>query len=238
MAFNFLSFDFFNIQNPPALPTPPATPVLPSNALPHAAGPERHTFSSSVSLNVYPTNTSSIPGASSSFSALPMDTPTRYVPKSFRYNTPLNNNTFGAVNDSGYSSLSSCTSSYHLPSTPATNLPDRSPGATYLQLYESGGLNARKGSGSLWELQCLTCDSWVRTSVLARRPLSIPSHFSNLESHCSSSKCVARLARASSAPPVPSPRKSAPPSATPRVEDEDDGEEDEFEFRGVFPRIH
>lgn len=89
----------------------------------------------------------------------------------------------------------------------------------------------RRGSGNLWELQCLTCESWVRTSVPTRRPLSIPNHFSNLESHSSSTKCLARPARASSAPPILSPRKSTPSLATPQAEDDDDDEEEEFEFQ-------
>ncbi|KAJ7900451.1 hypothetical protein B0H13DRAFT_2517977 [Mycena leptocephala] len=175
-------------------------------------------------------NPSSIPGTSFSVSALPTDTPARYVPRSFIYNTPVNNNMFGAVNDSGYRSLSSRTSSYHLPSTPTAQLRDKSPCDTYLELYQ-GDLKVRTGSGSSWELQCLTCDAWVRTSVPARRPLSIPNHFSNLESHCSSSKCLARPARASSAPPVLPPRKSGSSSAIPQAEDDDDDEQEDLEFQ-------
>ncbi|KAJ6506023.1 hypothetical protein DFH09DRAFT_1289167 [Mycena vulgaris] len=236
MAFNFLNSDFFNVQNDRSLPTPPATPVLPSNApsLPLAAVPETRSFTSHISPNVTPTTLSSFPGVPPPASTLSMDTPARYVPRAFTYNTPVNNNTFGTVNDSGYRSLSSRTSSYHLPPTPAPHLPDKSPCDTYVELYQAGDLRVRGGSGNTWDLQCLTCDAWVRTPVPTRRLLSIPNHFANLESHCSSSKCVARSVRASCALPILTPRKSASSStssATPQAEDEDDDESDDFEFQ-------
>ncbi|KAJ6605269.1 hypothetical protein DFH09DRAFT_1422245 [Mycena vulgaris] len=128
---------------------------LPSNALPLAAVPETRSFAFHISPNVTPTTLSSFPGVPSSASALSMDTPARYVPRAFTYNTPVNNNTFGAVNDSGYHSLSSRTSSYHLPPAPA-HLPDKSPCDTYLELYQAGDLRVRGGSGNTWDLQCLT----------------------------------------------------------------------------------
>jgi hypothetical protein len=88
----------------------------------------------------------------------------------------------------------------------------------------------------MWELQCFICDSWVKTSVPFRRPLAVPDHFMNLESHCASDKCVARSTRASTAPPVPSLRKDTPACSTNSVnqndrEDEEDDDDNEFEFQ-------
>ncbi|KAJ7838286.1 hypothetical protein B0H14DRAFT_2588687 [Mycena olivaceomarginata] len=89
----------------------------------------------------------------------------------------------------------------------------------------------------MWELQCFICDSWVKTSVPFRRPLAVPNHFMNLESHCASGKCVARSTRASTAPPIPSPRKVHTPACSTNsvnqndCEDEEDNDDNEFEFQ-------
>lgn len=234
MAFSFLSPNFFNVQARDSLPTPPTTPVIPCNPLPGPAVLETSAFTSYSSHNVNNTHSSSCPRVSPPVSALSMDTPARYVPKAFVYNTPINRPTFGAILDSGYKSLSSRTSHYHSPLTPATPLPNKStPCETYLQLYNSGDLAAR-GVGNCWEIQCIICDKWVRTSVPTRRSLSIPNHFSNLESHCTSTNCMARPARASTAPPVLSPRKSASSSAIPPGAVEDDDDDEHFDFQCVF----
>ncbi|KAJ7938536.1 hypothetical protein B0H13DRAFT_1851485 [Mycena leptocephala] len=85
----------------------------------------------------------------------------------------------------------------------------------------------------MWELQLIVCDKWIKTSVPCRRVLSIPNHFSNLESHCESSNCVSRPIRASTAPPVPSPRKAPPASssALPTTGSNlDSDDEDEFQY--------
>ncbi|KAJ7915199.1 hypothetical protein B0H13DRAFT_2456801 [Mycena leptocephala] len=142
-------------------------------------------------------NTSSIPGASSSFSALPMDTPTRYVPKSFRYNTPLNNNTFGAV-----------------------KTPLQFSFVAYLELPSP--LDPRYQSSRQISLRHLSGNLRIRRPERAQRlgelvGASVPH--------------LQVLARASSAPPIPSPCKSTPSLATPLAEDDDDDEQEEFEFQ-------
>ncbi|KAJ7839544.1 hypothetical protein B0H14DRAFT_3869681 [Mycena olivaceomarginata] len=59
----------------------------------------------------------------------------------------------------------------------------------------------------------------------------------NLESHCASDKCVARSTRASTAPPIPSPRKVHTPACSTNsvnqndCEDEEDNDDNEFEFQ-------
>ncbi|KAK6969570.1 hypothetical protein R3P38DRAFT_2377055, partial [Favolaschia claudopus] len=80
----------------------------------------------------------------------------------------------------------------------------------YLQLYQSGHLQVRRSDSSHWELKCTICPKWIKTSVPSRRPLSIPNHFSVLEGHIRSRTCTAYPARASTAPPIPSPRKASP----------------------------
>ncbi|KAK6968887.1 hypothetical protein R3P38DRAFT_3508554 [Favolaschia claudopus] len=157
----------------------------------------------------------------------------RYIPKSFVYNTPINPTTFGAVYDSGYSSLSSRSVNYHSPSIPMTS-PSNSPSEPtpcekYLQLYQSGRLQARRSDSSHWELKCTICKKWIKTSVPSRRPLSIPNHFSVLEGHTRSRTCTAYPARASTAPPIPSPRKASPSMVNEVSSDEED--EDPFQFQ-------
>ncbi|KAF7372252.1 hypothetical protein MVEN_00084700 [Mycena venus] len=235
MAFAFLSSDFFNIQNHDTSTPSPVMPVTPRDPLPRPAVPETHSFTSYSSPNVDTPNVPPFPCVSPPFPSTLSDT-ARYIPKSFVYTTPVNPNTFGAIHDSGYTSLSSCTANYHLPLTPVTPSSCESPTnptpcETYLKLYESGDLEACKGSTNCWELQCIICDKWIRTSVPCRRALSIPNHFLNLESHCQSSNCLSRPCRASTAPPAPSPRKTttASSSATP-PNLSDDEDEEEFQF--------
>ncbi|KAF7355837.1 hypothetical protein MVEN_00912000 [Mycena venus] len=221
MAFAFLSSDFFNVQNRDSSAPSPVMPATPRDPLPRPAVPGTSFFACNSSPNVNTTNLPSFPHDSPSFPSAASDT-VRYISRSFVYSTPVNPNTFGAIHDSGYTSLSSRTPNYHLPSTPATSSSCESPTKptpceTYLKLYESGDLEARKGSTNSWELQCIVCDKWIRTSVPCRRALSIPNHFSNLESHS------------------PSPRKAATTSAsaipTDLSDDNDEEEEEEFRFQ-------
>ncbi|KAJ7793953.1 hypothetical protein B0H14DRAFT_3497485 [Mycena olivaceomarginata] len=242
MAFKFLSSDFFNVQGHDSYSPSPVLPATPRNPRPRPAVPET-SFASSGSQYVNMTNFSPFPRDSPQVPALSMDTPAPacYVPKAFVYNTPINPHNFGTIPDSGYSSLSSRTSHYHSPLTPATPLPNKpTPCETYLQLYNSGDLQACGGPNNSWELQCIICDKWVRTAVPTRRPLSIANHFSNLESHCTSSKCISHTTRASTAPPVLSPRKApaASSSAIPPapVDDENDEEDDDHHFQCVFSK--
>ncbi|KAK6996075.1 hypothetical protein R3P38DRAFT_3222624 [Favolaschia claudopus] len=179
----------------PLPPAVPATPAFASNSFSNTA---THSLLS-------PCDTTPSPSPSGN---------ARYIPKSFIYNTPLNHNTLGAVYDSGYSSLSSRSANYHSPSAPATppspNSPtELTPCERYLELYKSGSLEARKAESSRWELKCTICEKWIQSSIPTRRPLSIPNHFSVLEGHSRSRTCIARPARASTAPPIPSPRKSS-----------------------------
>ncbi|KAF7376995.1 hypothetical protein MSAN_00117400 [Mycena sanguinolenta] len=170
------------------------------------------------------------------FSAPPTST-ARFVPKSFVYSTPINPNNFGAIPDPGYTSLSSRTAPYHTPSNPATHSsPQPTPCETYLKLYESKDLEARKGAGNNWELQCMFCEKWIKTSVPSRRPLSIPNHFATLESHCHSRTCKPQSTRATSAPPSLSlPQTSTPSSSASQMNenssDEDEGDEQDFQFQ-------
>ncbi|KAJ7851401.1 hypothetical protein B0H14DRAFT_3137384 [Mycena olivaceomarginata] len=100
----------------------------------------------------------------------------------------------------------------------------------------AGDLEARKGAGSMWELQCIMCNNWIKTSVPSRHALSIANHFINLESHCAGNNCVSRSSRASTAPPAPSPRKArAVSSSAVHVDDnnldQEDEDEEEFQFQ-------
>ncbi|KAJ7645018.1 hypothetical protein B0H17DRAFT_1186981 [Mycena rosella] len=238
MAFSFLTSGFFNVQNPNSLPTrtPPATPALPSRSLPPP-------LEISGTTSFQPTSFNDL--NSMNFPPLPRDphpfssTPARYVPKAFIYNTPVNPVSFGAVHDPGYTSLSTLTASYHLPLSPATpsipQFPTKpTPCDTYLEHYQAGHIVTRKSVGNCWEIQCNICDKWILTSVPCRRPLAIPNHFANLESHCQSlNKCKPRTTRAAPAPPEFSPckRPAASSSAKPAAESDEDEEDDEFQFQ-------
>jgi hypothetical protein len=236
MAFAFLSSDFFALPGLNSLPTPPATPIISTIPLPSSTGPQLLPPSGSSGTH---TSTQLLRDSSS---PAPTIASGRFYPKSFLYNTPINPNTFGAIPDPGYSSLNSRTANYYLPPSPATPAASEShaaptPCETYLKCYDSGELETRKGKGDMWELQCIICDNWVKTSVPFRRPLAFPNYFVNLESHCASDKCVSRSTRASTAPPVLSPRKAHTPACSTNSvnqndrEDEEDNDDDEFEFQ-------
>ncbi|KAJ7156776.1 hypothetical protein C8R46DRAFT_1294523 [Mycena filopes] len=213
MAFSFLSSDFFAFPGLNSLPTPPATPILPATPLPSGDPPTLPSSASSASQDIHDPRCAS--------SSLPAPSAPLFYPKSFIYSTPINPNTFGAVRDPGYTSLHSSAPSYYFPPSPAKPMssqsPEPSPCDKFLHLYKSGDLDARKGMAGMWELECVVCKNWVKTSVPNRRPLVIASHFANLESHGASSKCVARPVRASSAPPELSPRKVLGASSVERV---------------------
>ncbi|KAK7007144.1 hypothetical protein R3P38DRAFT_3403891 [Favolaschia claudopus] len=236
--FSFLDNDFFNLQTvdssaplpaSESLPATTATRTRPFPALPPdvpAASLSSSNSSLNPSLNLSSPICESTPSSSQSNA--------RYIPKSFVYNTPRNFNTFGAVYDSGYSSLSSRSVNYHTPLTPMTppspiSHTEPTPCETYLRLYVSGHLEARKGQFSNWELKCTACEKWIGTSVPSRRPLSIPNHFAVLESHSQGRNCTIRPARASTAPPIPSPRKAASSSVNEVPSDDED--DDPFEFQ-------
>ncbi|KAK6987916.1 hypothetical protein R3P38DRAFT_3229768 [Favolaschia claudopus] len=230
--FSFLGSNFFDVQTADtSTHLPLTTATRPSSSLPSDV-----LAASSFASNSSP-NTLADPFSPTCKATLsPSQSNARYIHKSFVYNTPINPNTFGAVYDSGYSSLSSRSVNYHSPSIPmtsASNSPAEStPCKKYLQLYQSGRLQARKSDSSHWELKCTVCKKWIKTSVPSRRPLSIPNHFSVLEGHTQSRTCTAYYpARASTAPPIPSPRKASPSMVNEVSSDEEDEDDDPFQFQ-------
>ncbi|KAJ7445867.1 hypothetical protein FB451DRAFT_792149 [Mycena latifolia] len=224
MAFSFLSSDFFKISDD--ITPAPRAQTTPHDTLPTLPATDS-TPSSSEAFNTFVSSSS--PCDAPTFSD---PSPDRYIPKAFVYNTPINSGVFGSVYDSGYSALSSRTAHYHLPGTPTTSshrapppVTSTTPGETHFEQYEAGELKTRRGRGDVWELNCSLCDHWIRTSVPTRRPLSIPNHFANLESHQQSNKCL-KAHRAFTAPPVISPRKKNSSMASPRNDESDDDEDD------------
>ncbi|KAJ7670327.1 hypothetical protein B0H17DRAFT_1209427 [Mycena rosella] len=91
-----------------------------------------------------------------------------------------------------------------------------------LKLYRAGHITAEIGKNNCWKLQCNRCDSWVKTNLPSRTPLSSSGHFYNLETHQNGNKCTysPKFTRATTAPPQETPASI-----------EMDVDEDDFEFQ-------
>ncbi|KAJ6601842.1 hypothetical protein DFH09DRAFT_1069394 [Mycena vulgaris] len=94
-----------------------------------------------------------------------------------------------------------------------------------LQLYRAGKITAEVAENNCWRIECNVCGYWCPTSLPARIALSIPGHFTNLESHQSGNRCRS-VHRGKSAPPDP--QRSPKKSADPQPFDDDSDDEDPF----------